>query len=580
MKYILLLFLVFSSHAFGQDNPYWCEQISPGQKGRPCDGKDPNGRGTDKDGKDKGDVVCFSYGTDTEGENGQAGTATDENTNNDNPLKSLGGCFQGLGTYFGGGQFAADFRNAPGGLSKGWKDFIDGAQDRVWKPFENSVNTLFGGGHSDNGDKQKAIEAESAALREFIAKREKDKDAVDAEVYRTAFQWKMSGDTTLALTTSIDKSANEYDGVIADLRVDSGIARDGSESVPFVEKNSDYPFETPMYTSAGSKLYQTQAYYNYAKGKVAEYTGPDLPMKQLALENADSFLSLSDRFFHAGDAMFGERSIAIARQAVDLSLGFTPGVSFGLDCYQLMFSRNFITGEEVTDTQKAIVVGALFAPAVISGSIEVVGKVAVKLANMAKKPAAQKLLKAIVKADEELAPLVGGKSPCISFNKRKRLHLYDRFQELLFPTAFACPHVGSITDELIEIAEKKGLTKNDEFVELANELPLVHQVPKSRLDHAISRHDINSVIQQAEYNSNFDKLLENQTFFNKDWGSDKIATAVEINHNRAMKSGLDLKGTSFESQVFGTKVTNGYGDDGLVKTAFGDFKYTRKELGL
>ena len=62
--------------------------------------------------------------------------------------------------------------------------------------------------------------------------------------------------------------------------------------------------------------------------------------------------------------------------------------------------------------------------------------------------------------------------------------------------------------------------------------------------------------------------IENKTFFNIDWSSEKIKEAVNIAHNRARKSGNipQVKGEYYTTTVFREKINVGY-DKGKIGSA-------------
>ena len=103
------------------------------------------------------------------------------------------------------------------------------------------------------------------------------------------------------------------------------------------------------------------------------------------------------------------------------------------------------------------------------------------------------------------------------------------------------------------------------------------KVSKNKLKHINNRHNPNSYAQQIKNKSETDVLkeLENKTFFNKDWSKEQIEDAVNTGYKEALEKGVSSGQYTFS--YGGENVTIAL-ENGGVKTAFGDYKYTYQQL--
>ena len=67
------------------------------------------------------------------------------------------------------------------------------------------------------------------------------------------------------------------------------------------------------------------------------------------------------------------------------------------------------------------------------------------------------------------------------------------------------------------------------------------------------------------------KELENKSFFNKDWSKKQIEDAVNAGYKEALEKG------QYTFSYGGENVTIAL-ENGGIKTAFGDYKYTYQQL--
>ncbi|NRA67359.1 MAG: pre-toxin TG domain-containing protein [Pseudobacteriovorax sp.] len=193
-----------------------------------------------------------------------------------------------------------------------------------------------------------------------------------------------------------------------------------------------------------------------AKVIIKEEGGEHLKSRLELLTASELFADLAVEQFFLGDTQEGLKAFETARFFLDTAIDFIPGISAAKDASIIMFGINPVTGENVSDVERAMTAGTFLVPAFLSGT----GKGLVKtvkalgrLADSQKKSAkhAKGLLKSIDKSDEALEDLVDH-LPCLAIHQKT---LFQQFKEFLSPIAFAakpCRQRG----ELTQIAAKIG----------------------------------------------------------------------------------------------------------------------------
>ena len=104
-------------------------------------------------------------------------------------------------------------------------------------------------------------------------------------------------------------------------------------------------------------------------------------------------------------------------------------------------------------------------------------------------------------------------------------------------------------------------------------------IPQSRIDHYQKGHNIKKFKEQANKRpkESTENYLQNNDFFHKEWSESKIDKAVEEVFSEA-KSKEIING-QYSKIIDGEKVTIGL-KDGTLRSAWGNNKYTMKDLGL
>jgi hypothetical protein len=175
------------------------------------------------------------------------------------------------------------------------------------------------------------------------------------------------------------------------------------------------------------------------------------------------YLGLADQYNAAGQSRDGSLFLNAALNAVDLAIGFVPGLSLGYDLLQIRFGYNPLTGEKLSDLQRGVLIGTLFIPSALSGA----GKTVVKLAGFLKKMAGNKLagdlLKVINKSDEAASKVLG-RAPCIVQRSPMEKIFHTVFG---IATAYACSE-SNLTDEILKSTRKIGVIDTDNVKAIAN----------------------------------------------------------------------------------------------------------------
>jgi hypothetical protein len=91
----------------------------------------------------------------------------------------------------------------------------------------------------------------------------------------------------------------------------------------------------------------------------------------------------ADLALQDGDYATANSLLTTAAHLTDLVVDFVPGLSLAKDAYSAFTGENPVTGEKITATERALIMGSLFLPAFAGGT----AKAAIKLARLAKKAA-------------------------------------------------------------------------------------------------------------------------------------------------------------------------------------------------
>ena len=102
-------------------------------------------------------------------------------------------------------------------------------------------------------------------------------------------------------------------------------------------------------------------------------------------------------------------------------------------------------------------------------------------------------------------------------------------------------------------------------------------ISKGKMGHIVNRHIPSVYAKQLPHKSKEVVLKEidgHKTFFNKDWSEELVQEAVEYGHNQVMGK---IKKGDYVFSYKGEKITLHY-ENGVLKTAYGDHKYSYQEL--
>ena len=139
-------------------------------------------------------------------------------------------------------------------------------------------------------------------------------------------------------------------------------------------------------------------------------------------------------------------------------------------------------------------------------------------------------------------------------------------------------------DDTFDELRKNGMYDSGDIKEYVREMEhIIESVTPTKMKHINNIHNLSKLKPQVGRMSNeaLQKRLANKTFFNKNWSDKKIKAAVNIVHNRARRTGqIPNKKGNFTSKVFGENVSVGYTNKGGIGSAWGEHKYTLKDLGL
>ncbi len=167
-------------------------------------------------------------------------------------------------------------------------------------------------------------------------------------------------------------------------------------------------FRTAPNTTVGDKVRNAADYSSVARAALPVGSDPSRPMREAAVDLADMSIVAGDQEYADGGIELGDHYLQTALVFVDLSLSFAPGIAFAKDFTSLMVGTNVITGQRLTAIDKAIILGGLMAPAMLSGSGRVLSRFAYVAARntQAESIIARKVTEVIAAADQEASAIL------------------------------------------------------------------------------------------------------------------------------------------------------------------------------
>jgi hypothetical protein len=196
-----------------------------------------------------------------------------------------------------------------------------------------------------------------------------------------------SGKTNSAtdgLEQSINDGLSGHNGAVSGLNEKMKISQGTGapptsppSDLPDPRPRPETPFKTPLTTPQGQALQNSVNYRNYVRQKVASDSGASQDTRQALVDLGDLGLDIADESYSDGNLPDGDQALETALSALDAALDFAPGISAAKDLISLATGTNPVTGETVSDFEKAILFAGLFAPSVISG----IGKKAIRAAG-------------------------------------------------------------------------------------------------------------------------------------------------------------------------------------------------------
>jgi hypothetical protein len=153
-------------------------------------------------------------------------------------------------------------------------------------------------------------------------------------------------------------------------------------------------------------------------GQVMAEGGPSLEDRLLLIKTADLFAELADAGFADGSPLTSVGAVDAAHRLLDLATDFTPGVSLLKDATIVVTGRNPVTGETVSDFERALTLGAMVVPSFLTGAAKGVIKTAHNLERVAEsqrplRNLASELVGSLERAEVDMAELVAD-LPCPS----------------------------------------------------------------------------------------------------------------------------------------------------------------------
>ena len=203
----LTIFFLYQG-AYSQD--YYCQVDSPFRQTlvNEC---------TTEDFEDD-DTVCQVYaGVDSDGNaGGGAGPGDGGGQNQAQMLDELGGCFQGLGDYLFGGDFANDAGAGYKTTVKNLHQARNWVNTKVWGPVEGAWKTLIGKSNSDLYDER------AREIQNFTAKREAEVTVIVENIGAYRKEWSPTSANIAPVRKNISTQDSEIDTDISNMEGEFG----------------------------------------------------------------------------------------------------------------------------------------------------------------------------------------------------------------------------------------------------------------------------------------------------------------------------------------------------------------------
>lgn len=147
------------------------------------------------------------------------------------------------------------------------------------------------------------------------------------------------------------------------------------------EKPSGDTLETRSHNTGYSKLTEALDYYNYV-GDTVDLSDAGV---KATYDLAGVGLEMADQQYAIENNSLGDEFLSTSLSLLDAAIDFVPGASLVKDSITIMTGKNPITGEEVSDVERAVMLGSLFVPAALSGTAKVVSKASKAISSISKK---------------------------------------------------------------------------------------------------------------------------------------------------------------------------------------------------
>ncbi|HYX34989.1 MAG TPA: pre-toxin TG domain-containing protein [Oligoflexus sp.] len=214
-----------------------------------------------------------------------------------------------------------------------------------------------------------------------------------------------------------------------------------------------YTYKTPKATEFGSRLFEAQRYHQGAEGYIKGLTSDPYKAERLGLlDYSNLYLGLADQYNASGQSRDGTLFLNAALNAIDLAIGFVPGVSLGYDLLQIGLGRNPLTGEKLSNLERGVLIGTLFVPSALSGAGKSLARLGKALKGMPDNNLA-KLLVNVINESDKVAGNIINRQPC--FVERSNI---DKVFDLIIGAtkAYACDAKNQ-TDVLLDAARNLGM---------------------------------------------------------------------------------------------------------------------------
>ena len=224
-----------------------------------------------------------------------------------------------------------------------------------------------------------------------------------------------------------------------------------------IDPLNPYGFRAGVDTPGHERLTQAMRYGEAVRAIVATDTTPDRATRDALLDYAELTIEVADGHYLDGEQGEGDHAVSTTLQLIDMALDFVPVASNVKDAVVVFTGVNPITGEQVSDTERAMTAGTMLVPGFLAGGAKALIKTVKHLDTIAAlgrrgADAADDLAQSVRRADRELSENLP--VPCADLTTAPIRGPPNAATPPLNGSSSPCDTAGAVTAEIADAAEE------------------------------------------------------------------------------------------------------------------------------